>query len=150
MTTSCKVSICVPTYNRPELLVECLDSCLAQTHTNIEILIGDDSNDTRTQQLIATRYAHDARIRYVRNEPSLGQARNVASLFARATGDRIALIHDDDYFTNDGIESLLALWQQHPQLEVAFADQYEVDAQGHFDTAKSAAVNEAFHRNAAA
>jgi glycosyltransferase involved in cell wall biosynthesis len=150
MTTSCKVSICVPTYNRPELLVECLDSCLAQTHTNIEILIGDDSNDTRTQQLIATRYAHDARIRYVRNEPSLGQARNVASLFARATGDRIALIHDDDYFTNDGIESLLALWQQHPQLEVAFADQYEVDAQGNFDTTKSAAVNAAFHRNAAA
>ncbi len=96
MTTSCKVSICVPTCNRPELIVECLDSCLAQTHTNIEILIGDDSSDNRTQALIKARYAHDARIRYVKNEPSLGQARNVASLFARASGDKIALIHDDD------------------------------------------------------
>ncbi|ACC70408.1 glycosyltransferase family 2 protein [Paraburkholderia phymatum] len=150
MTTSCKVSICVPTYNRPELLVECLDSCLAQTHANIEILIGDDSSDTRTQQLIAARYAHDARIRYVKNGPSLGQARNVASLFARATGDKIALIHDDDYFTSDGIETLLALWHRHPQLEVAFADQYEVDAHGNFDATTSAAVNAAFHRNTAA
>ncbi|MFP3607209.1 glycosyltransferase family 2 protein, partial [Paraburkholderia sp. SIMBA_053] len=69
MTTSCKVSICVPTCNRPELIVECLDSCLAQTHTNIEILIGDDSSDNRTQALIKARYAHDTRIRYVRNEP---------------------------------------------------------------------------------
>lgn len=150
MTTSCKVSICVPTCNRPELIVECLDSCLAQTHTNIEILIGDDSSDSRTQALIAARYAHDARIRYVKNEPSLGQARNVASLFARASGDKIALIHDDDYFANDGIASLLELWKQHPQLEVAFADQYEVDAQGNVDTSKSAALNADFHRTALA
>lgn len=148
MTTSCKVSICVPTYNRPELIVQCLDSCLAQTHTNLEILIGDDSTDSRTQQLIATRYAHDARIRYVRNEPSLGQARNVASLFARASGDKITLIHDDDYLVHDGIARLLALWQQHPQLDVAFADQYEVDAQGHVDEAKSDTLNADFHRTA--
>jgi glycosyltransferase involved in cell wall biosynthesis len=139
MTTSCKVSICVPTYNRPELIVECLDSCLAQTHTNIEILIGDNSSDSRTQQLISERYAHDARIRYVKNEPPLSPARNVASLFARATGDKISLIHDDDYYASDGIANLLELWQQHPQLEVAFGDQYEVDMQGNVDVRKSAA-----------
>ncbi|MEM5439805.1 glycosyltransferase family 2 protein [Paraburkholderia diazotrophica] len=150
MTTSSKVSICVPTCNRPALIVECLDSCLAQTHTNVEILIGDDSSDTRTQRLIEARYAHDARIRYVRNEPPLGQARNVASLFARASGDKISLIHDDDYFAKDGIESLLALWQSHPQLEVAFADQYEVDAPGHVDPSKSDALNADFHRIASA
>jgi glycosyltransferase involved in cell wall biosynthesis len=146
MTTSCKVSICVPTCNRPDLIVECLDSCLAQTHTHIEILIGDDSSDDRTQALVAARYAHDARIRYVKNEPSLGQARNVASLFARATGDKITLIHDDDYFAKDGIAQLLRLWQQHPQLDVAFADQYEVDVRGNVDVLKSAALNAAFHR----
>ncbi|MBP0589820.1 glycosyltransferase family 2 protein [Paraburkholderia sp. LEh10] len=146
MTTTCKVSICVPTCNRPELIVECLDACLAQTHTNIEILIGDDSADDRTRRLIEQRYAYDARIRYVKNEPPLGQARNVASLFARASGDKIALIHDDDYFAKDGIQSLLELWQRHPQLEVAFGDQYETDAQGNADPLKSAALNAAFHR----
>jgi glycosyltransferase involved in cell wall biosynthesis len=146
MKTSSKVSICLPTCNRPELIVQCLDSCLAQTHANIEIVIGDDSKDDRTQQLIARAYAHDARVRYVRNEPSLGQARNVASLFERATGDKIVLIHDDDYLADDGIEQLLSLWQMHPQLEVAFANQYEVDANGHVDQVTSDALNAAFHR----
>jgi glycosyltransferase involved in cell wall biosynthesis len=97
MTTPLKVSICLPTCNRPELIVQCLDFCLAQTHTNIEIVIGDDSKDDRTHRLMAARYQHDPRIRYVKNEPSLGQASNVTSLFARACGDVILLIHDDDY-----------------------------------------------------
>ena len=51
--SSPKVSICLPTCNRPELIVECIDSCLAQTYGNLEIVIGDDSKDERTRQLIA-------------------------------------------------------------------------------------------------
>jgi glycosyltransferase involved in cell wall biosynthesis len=146
MTTPTRVSICLPTYNRPKLIVECLESCLAQTHSNIEILIGDDSKDNRTRRLIETRYAHEPRIRYVKNEPSQGQARNVASLFARATGDKILLIHDDDYLAVDGIERLLSAWTLHPDLDVAFADQYEVDQNGHVDLAVSDRLNLDFHR----
>ena len=146
MTTQLKVSICVPTYNRPELITQCIDSCLAQTHSNIEVVIGDDSKDDRTETLIASRYAHDARIRYLRNTPGLGQARNVASLFARATGDKILLIHDDDYLAEDGVERLVSLWDRHPDLDVAFADQYEVDQVGHVDGAVSAKLNADFHR----
>ena len=58
MTIPIKVSIYLPTCNRPELIVQCLDSCLAQTHTNFEIVIGDDSKDERTQQLIAYERNH--------------------------------------------------------------------------------------------
>jgi glycosyltransferase involved in cell wall biosynthesis len=150
MTTRTKVSICLPTCNRPELIVECLESCIAQTHTNIEILIGDDSKDDRTQQLIATRYFSDPRIRYVKNTPSLGQARNVASLFARATGSKILLIHDDDYLTVDGVERLVSLWDQQPDLEVAFARQYEVDRAGHVDREVSDRLNAHFYRTRSA
>ncbi len=146
MTNQPKVSICVPTYNRPELIAQCIDSCLAQTHANIEVVIGDDSKDNRTRDLIATRYAHDARVRYQRNEPSLGQARNVASLFARATGDKILLIHDDDYLAVEGVERLLAPWQTHPDLDVAFGNQYEVALDGTIDIAVSDRLNADFHR----
>jgi glycosyltransferase involved in cell wall biosynthesis len=150
MTRPFKVSICLPTCNRPELIVQCIDSCLAQTHGNIEVVIGDDSKDDRTQRLMAAQYQHDPRIRYVKNEPSLGQARNVASLFARAIGDKILLIHDDDYLAEDGVERLVSLWDGHPDLDVAFADQYEVDQAGHVDGSVSAKLNADFHRTKSA
>jgi glycosyltransferase involved in cell wall biosynthesis len=140
------VSICLPTCQRPELIVECIDSCLAQTYDDLEIVIGDDSRDDRTEQLIAARYADEPRIRYTRNEPPLGQARNVASLFARASGDKILLIHDDDLLTTDGVEKLVALWQRHPQLDAAFGDQYEADHDGTIDFAASTRLNAAFRR----
>lgn len=141
-----KVSICLPTCNRPELIAECIDSCLAQTYGDLEIVIGDDSKDGRTQQLIEQRYPNEPRIRYVMNQPPLGQARNVASLFERARGDKILLIHDDDLLTTDGIEKLVSLWALHPRLEVAFANQYEADHNGIVDLDASMRLNIAFHR----
>lgn len=149
MRTPC-VSICVPTYNRPDLLIRCIESCLAQTHSNLEIVIGDDSPDTRTAELIARRFAHDARIVYRRNVPALGQARNVASLFERASGDKILLIHDDDFLLDTAVERLLAQWTHHPDIEVAFGKQYEADAQGRIDRAASERMNRAYHRTATA
>ncbi|CAB3781911.1 hypothetical protein LMG28614_01317 [Paraburkholderia ultramafica] len=141
-----KVSICLPTCNRPELIAQCIDSCLAQTYGNVEIVIGDDSKDTRTQQLIAARYGQEPRVRYTLNQPPLGQARNVASLFERASGDKILLIHDDDLLTTDGVEKLLSLWTRHPQLDAAFGDQYEADHNGAVDFDASTRLNSAFRR----
>ena len=146
---SAQVSICVPTCNRPELIAECIDSCLAQTYGNLEIVIGDDSSDARTEQLLASRYQealNERRIRYVRNEPPLGQARNVASLFERACGDKILLIHDDDLLTTDAVEKLLSLWTLHPRLDAAFGAQYEADHSGAIDLDASARLNAAFRR----
>ena len=141
-----KVSICLPTCNRPELIVQCIDSCLAQTYGNLEIVIGDDSQDTRTQQLITARYGDEPRVHYTMNQPPLGQARNVTSLFRRASGDKILLIHDDDLLTTDGVEKLLSLWTLHPQLDAAFGDQYEADHHGAVDFDASTRLNSAFRR----
>jgi glycosyltransferase involved in cell wall biosynthesis len=141
-----KVSICLPTCDRPELIALCIDSCLAQSYGHLEILIGDDSNDARTQQLIAARYRQEPRVRYARNQPPLGQARNVASLFERARGDKILLIHDDDLLATDGVEKLVSLWTLHPRLDAAFGDQYEADHRGAVDLDASTRLNAAFGR----
>jgi glycosyltransferase involved in cell wall biosynthesis len=141
-----KISICLPTCNRPELLIESLTSCLAQTHANIEIVIGDDSSDIRTRNLIDTTYLHETRISYVKNEPPLGQADNIASLFDRATGDKILLIHDDDALKPDCIERLLSVWNLHPDLEIAFGDQYQMDDTGRVDMEASRQLNTDYHR----
>ncbi|ASL41879.1 GalNAc(5)-diNAcBac-PP-undecaprenol beta-1,3-glucosyltransferase [Burkholderia sp. AD24] len=140
------VSVCLPTCRRPELVVQCIDSCLSQSYGNLEIVIGDDSNDARTQQLIEARYRDEPRVRYTLNRPPLGQARNVASLFERATGDKILLIHDDDLLATDGVEKLVSLWKQHPRLDAAFGDQYEADHAGAIDFDASRQLNLDFRR----
>jgi glycosyltransferase involved in cell wall biosynthesis len=144
-----KISICLPTCNRPELLMEALTSCLAQTHANIEIVIGDDSNNARTLNLIDTTYSNEPRISYFKNEPPLGQADNIASLFERATGDKILLIHDDDALKPDCIERLLSAWKLHPDLEIAFGDQYQMDDTGRVDMEASSKLNVDYHRTEA-
>jgi glycosyltransferase involved in cell wall biosynthesis len=129
--------------------MDALESCLAQTHENIEILIGDDSSDHRTQALIDSTYLHESRIIYVKNESSLRQADNTASLFDRATGDKILLIHDDDALTTDCVERLLSAWTIHPDLEIAFGDQYEMDDVGRVNIDASRQLNTDFLRTEA-
>jgi len=55
------VSICIPTYNGAKYLPECVDSVLAQTHSDCEVLIVDDCSSDDTLE-IANGYArHDSR-----------------------------------------------------------------------------------------
>ncbi len=66
--------------------------------------------------------------------------------FARASGDKILLIHDDDALTADCLERLLSPWNLHPDLDIVFADQYEMDHTGKIDLDASAKLNLAYHR----
>ena len=71
------VSILIPTYNRPHYFQLALKSALAQTYPNIEIIIGDDSTDNLTEELVRQSYLPMYKnIIYIRNSPSLGQFQN--------------------------------------------------------------------------
>lgn len=52
------VSILIPTYNRPHYFKIALESALAQTYSNIEIIVGDDSTNNETEKLIYRDYLH--------------------------------------------------------------------------------------------
>ena len=62
------VSILIPTYNRPHYFKIALESALAQTYSNIEIIIGDDSTNDETETLIHEQYLpHYKNVTYIRN-----------------------------------------------------------------------------------
>ena len=56
------VSILIPTYNRPHYFKIALESALAQTYSNIEIIVGDDSTNNETEKLIYRHYLHKHKI----------------------------------------------------------------------------------------
>lgn len=118
-----KVSICIPTYKRPELLRVAVDSCLAQTFQGFEIVISDDSPDTRTEEMVRN-ISSKRRIRYVRNVPGLGQARNVNQLFSLASGEFLVLLHDDNFLMPNALEDLLKPLEETPTVVASFGKDY--------------------------
>jgi glycosyltransferase involved in cell wall biosynthesis len=143
------ISICIPTYNRPDLLREALDSCFAQTYSDYEILIGDDSKNDDTEHLMEQyRDRYRGLIHYQRNKPSLGQAGNVNDLFRRAGGDRLVLLHDDDTLLPEALEWLSSCWNELPTLTAAFGKQYMTDHQGNIQMVESESLNRTYHRTA--
>ncbi|WP_448599814.1 glycosyltransferase family 2 protein [Thermoleptolyngbya sp.] len=142
------VSICIPTYCRPDLVQEAVRSALEQAYPNLEVWVSDDSPDDRTETVLADWIARQ-QIRYVRNKPALRQARNVNQLFHLATGDLLILLHDDDLLVPGAIAKLAACFEADPSISAAFGKQYWMDHQGRIDLAASSALNAKYRRVAA-
>ncbi|EMA66962.1 glycosyl transferase family protein [Halorubrum aidingense JCM 13560] len=93
-TDAPRVSVIIPTYNRAETLARAVDSALAQTVDDIEVLVVDDGSTDGTQALIED--GEDPRVRYLAHDTNRGvsAARNTGVEAAR--GDYVAFLDSDD------------------------------------------------------
>lgn len=121
------VSIVVPSYNGAAYLREALDSLLAQTYANVEIILLDDASSDSTPG-IAADYA--GKITYVRQPKNLGIYDNVNVGIARARGSLIATYHADDIYLPTIVEAQVSYMEAHPEVGAVFCSDIMVDAQG--------------------
>jgi len=141
------ISVCIPTYQRPKFLKEALDSVLAQTLQPVEIVIGDDSHDDLTENLVLDIKKNcQIPISYNRHSPSLGQAGNVNFLYETAKGDKIVLLHDDDLLLPNALEDLNSCWDLHADLVTAYGKQQIISEEGVIDIEQSVNLNQMFFR----
>ena len=100
-----RISIIVPVYKVEGYLHECVNSILAQTYKNIEIILIDDGSPDSCP-VICDRYAkQDSRVKVIhQSNGGLSDARN--SGIRAATGDYVAFIDSDDYVADDFIEKI--------------------------------------------
>ncbi|WP_405410821.1 glycosyltransferase family 2 protein [Maribacter sp. Asnod1-A12] len=142
------ISICITTYNRPELLKETLDSCFNQTYKPFEIIIGDDSKDDLTEKMINTLpKIEGVTINYNRHNPPLKQAENVNFVFKHATGNKLVLMHDDDLFVPDAIESLVDILNKDSTIKIAFGKSYVMSENGVIDYKDSEISSNYYYKN---
>ena len=80
------VSVIVPVYNGQEYLVQCLDSILAQTYPNIEIVIVNDSSSDNSHDIIVDYLHRYSNIIYLINDSRLGLARTKSRGFDASKG----------------------------------------------------------------
>lgn len=123
-----KISVIIPTYNRRVYVQEAIDSVLAQTYTDYEIIVVDDGSTDGTGAALQERYGE--RIQYIWQE---NQGESVARNRAinMATGDYIALLDSDDLWLPEKLEKQMALLQDDPDCAGVYCKASFIDAEGH-------------------
>ena len=121
------VSVITPAYNVGSFIRQSVESALAQTWENLEVIVIDDgsSDDTGTR----LNAIGDQRVRYYR-EPHRGQAAAANTAIAAADGSYIAFLDGDDLWMSTKIETHLQLHQQHPEVDMTFSLSSTIDEQG--------------------
>lgn len=95
-----KISVIVPVYNVEKYLNRCVDSILAQTYQNLEIILVDDGSPDNCPQICDNYVQKDSRIKVIHKENGgLSSARNAG--LDIATGDYIGFVDSDDYIAPD-------------------------------------------------
>ena len=111
------VSILIPAYN-PRFFVACLDSALAQTYSEIEIVICDDSPGPEIEAIVRGR-ASRFPVHYERNDTRLRPRGNFTRCFERAHGEFVKFLCDDDLLAPTCIASLLDAFRHAPDIALA-------------------------------
>ena len=88
------VSVLMTSYNTEKFIAQAIESILAQTYSNWELLIADDCSSDQTRKVIDQ--FKDTRIRTFHNEKNLHYLRTRNRLIAEVKGDYIALLDSDD------------------------------------------------------
>ena len=105
-----RVTIAVPTFNRPGRLEICLSRLLGQIDPDTEIFVSDNASGPETAAVLA-RFT-DPRLRKSRNENNIGLFPNLNHCLAQAAGEFVLFLSDDDFIDDDFVGSCLMLLQR--------------------------------------
>lgn len=120
------ISVIVPVYNVEEYLARCVDSVLAQTYSNLEVILVDDGAKDSSGRICDEFAQKDPRVRVVHKENGgLSSARNAGIDIAR--GEFLEFVDSDDWLEPDAVESMLRLAQSH-QVELVVGGRWDVSA----------------------
>lgn len=103
------VSVIIPTFRRPDKLDRAIDSVLAQTYSDIEVIVVDDNDpDTEGRKLteeVMLKYENETRVKYIKHECNKNgsAARNTGA--RNSDAEYVAFLDDDDVFYPQKIES---------------------------------------------
>ena len=101
------ISFVTPVYKAEQFIRQCVDSMLAQTYTNIEVILVDDGSPDNCGAICDEYAAKDSRIKVIHQKNGgVSAARNTG--IAHSMGEWIAFVDADDKVTDDYIEKLMA------------------------------------------
>jgi glycosyltransferase involved in cell wall biosynthesis len=135
MKNAVKVSVIIPTYNAAQFVTAAIDSVLAQTFQDVEILVVDDGSTDDTKNTLAK---YGDRIEYLyKQNGGVAKARNYA--IERAQGEYVAFLDADDLWLPEKLAKQIALFESRRKIGLCYTGAEIIDenlaVKGHIDAA---------------
>ncbi len=125
-----RVSIGLPVYNGERFLPPAIDSLLAQTFKDFELILSDNASTDRTEQICRDYAACDPRVRYFRNETNIGPLRNFLRVVELSSAEFFKWAAHDDVYAPDFLERCVEILDHHPSVAVCYPRALIIDEQG--------------------
>ncbi|HET7313109.1 glycosyltransferase family A protein [Salinisphaera sp.] len=125
-----RVSVLIPAFNAGRYIGEAIESVLAQSWTDFELIVVDDGSSDDTAAVCAARARADSRVRLISQQRNRGRpwARNEALRCAR--GEFVAMLDADDRCMPDRLATQVAFLQAHPTIDVVGSWWHTIDENG--------------------
>tara|TARA_Y100000590_G_C15564922_1_gene956249 strand:- start:29 stop:805 length:777 start_codon:yes stop_codon:yes gene_type:complete len=104
-------SILISNYNKEKYIQKCIDSCLSQTYSDFEIIIGDNESTDNSLKILENynlKNIHHIKKKF--ESPALNQLNILKDIFDKSKGDIIFLLDSDDYFEKIKLEKIINIF----------------------------------------
>src|SRR5579862_640963 len=123
-----KVSVCVPNYNSSAYIGDCIQSVLAQTGVEYEVIVFDNASDDGSWEIIQS--FRDRGVKSFRSDKNCGMAVNFNRALGKATGEYIKLICSDDLLEPSALALQSRFLDQHSDISMVTCATRLIDSSG--------------------
>jgi glycosyltransferase involved in cell wall biosynthesis len=118
----------MPVYNGSDYIARSIESVLAQTYKDFELIVCDNCSTDNTEDIVLS--FDDPRIRFVRNPRNLGLVGNANRCLELAEGEYIGILHHDDMMLPDNLEQKVQLLEKYPRVGFVHSNILLIDSKG--------------------
>jgi glycosyltransferase involved in cell wall biosynthesis len=125
-----RVSVALPVFNGDNYIAEALESILAQTYDNFEVIISDNGSTDRTEEICREYAERDPRVQYYRSDVNRGVYWNFRRALEPAQGDYFMWLAHDDKLAPEFLEQCAAALDRNPKAVLSYPKAIDIDEQG--------------------
>ena len=140
------ISVIIPTRNRTQNMIRCLESISIQTVLPDEVILVDASDTDVLRSSLSS--LHPFKVKYIRSKPGLTLQRNIG--IEASSGDIIVFLDDDMIAARDYIENIFAVFDKYPTEVIGGVTGNIISSEGQGNTTLAATVRELYRQAFAA
>jgi glycosyltransferase involved in cell wall biosynthesis len=123
-----KVTVCMPVFNGSEYIAEAIESVLAQTYHDFQLIVSDNCSSDDTGAIV--QRFDDPRIRYSKNATNLGLIGNMNRCLELATGEYLCIFHHDDVMLPENLARKVQVLDEHQAVGYVHSNIFIIDTRG--------------------